>query len=313
MPTALAIDAQGNLYVADGGAQRIRVVSPHGVVRTLAGGSHLSDDGLWGEPGNADGPAANARFNEPLGIAVGRDKTVYVADTKNHRVRRISLDGTVSTFAAGLDIPRGLAFDDGGNLYVADSTLGIRKIAPNGIVTSVPAPVEHPYGIAVFDHPLAIAVSDEHGIEAQIQGIWVRISSDATPGVETQGAHHIGVPYELARIGAHSIVYTDPTTSTIRYLDLESKNSAILEALRAARDRDPARRGDRVHKWGNAEGRATRWVRSARRAEPGRRRDTRAPREGVPRSRRRQLIDLVGQHVGGLNPADHRARTRCQS
>ncbi len=85
----------------------------------------------------------------------------------------------------------------------------------------------------MFDHPLEIAVSDEHGIMAQVQGVWIRMSSDATSACATQGEHRIGVPYELARIGPQSIVYTDPTTSTIRYLDLESKNSAVLDQVSA--------------------------------------------------------------------------------
>lgn len=234
MPAALAADAHGNLYVADAGAQRIRVVSPGGVVRTLAGSSLLQDAGLWGTPGNRDGPAASAQFNTPSGIAVGRDGFVYVADTVNHSIRRISNAGVVTTFVPALGLPRGLAFDDDGNLYVADSELGLLKIAPNGTVTgasepSVAFPVLHPYGVVIFEHPFMIVVSDDHGIMVQQQdGVWIRISSDATSGVPVQENQPIGQPYELARIGPDSIVYTDPRTGTIRYMNLNTRNEAIL-------------------------------------------------------------------------------------
>jgi len=89
-PTGLALDSQGHLYVADTRNHRIRKVGPTGKTTTLAGG----------EAGYADGPALQARFNAPCGVAVAPDGTVYVADTGNHRIRRIR-DGQVTTLAGG--------------------------------------------------------------------------------------------------------------------------------------------------------------------------------------------------------------------
>lgn len=87
-PTGIALDAEGNLYIADTGNNKVRMVSPSGDTTTLAG----SDAGF------ADGPVAQARFNAPCGICVGTDKSIYVADTGNRCLRRISA-GRVSTLA----------------------------------------------------------------------------------------------------------------------------------------------------------------------------------------------------------------------
>src|SRR5689334_8095985 len=100
-PSGIAIDADGNLYVADTGNNRIRKVTPQGVVTTVAGD---------GTAGYVDGQAAQARFNGPIGVAVGGDGNIYVADTYNDRIRRISPEGQVTTIAANeaFDTPCGV-------------------------------------------------------------------------------------------------------------------------------------------------------------------------------------------------------------
>jgi sugar lactone lactonase YvrE len=80
-PSGIAVDADGNLYVADTANHSIRKIMPDGEVTTLAGN---------GEPGNVDGPGADARFRAPEGIAIDGKGNVYVADTGNHRVRKIA-------------------------------------------------------------------------------------------------------------------------------------------------------------------------------------------------------------------------------
>jgi len=144
-PTGVAVDNTGTLYVADTNNHTVRRVSPSGIVTTFAG--------LAGSSGPLDGNASAARFNGPGGIVVGSAGTVYVADTNNHTIRQITSAGGVSTVAglagspgsadgtgsaARFDGPRGIAADDSGNLYVADSNNHtIRKIAPGGIVTTL--------------------------------------------------------------------------------------------------------------------------------------------------------------------------------
>lgn len=144
-PAALARDGAGNLFVADTGNALVRKIAPDGTVTTLAGTA--------GVRGSADGSGAAAQFNQPSGIAVAANGTLYVADTLNQTIRKITPEGFVSTWAglagvsgfadgAGADAlfnqPTGLTLDGAGNLYVADTgNSAIRKIAPNGTVTTL--------------------------------------------------------------------------------------------------------------------------------------------------------------------------------
>jgi streptogramin lyase len=136
-PFGIALDAAGNLYVADGLNNRIRRITPDGVVTTLAGSGAI---------GAADGPGGSASFAAPFGVAVGGDGNLYVADSGNSLLRRVTPAGVVSTLAgqpgvmgsqdgigaaATLTQPYSLAMAADGTLYVADS-LGhkIRKVSP---------------------------------------------------------------------------------------------------------------------------------------------------------------------------------------
>ena len=128
-PTGVALDDRGNVYVADSGNHRIRVISPAGDTTTVAGG----------EPGYADGPSLQARFNAPCGVCVGPDDTIYVADTGNHCIRRIK-DGQVTTLAGepanggaaplrSLNLITGIAFVRGAKpLLVAADAGGSRLL-----------------------------------------------------------------------------------------------------------------------------------------------------------------------------------------
>jgi sugar lactone lactonase YvrE len=132
-PFAITSDAAGNFYVADSGNNRIRKITPAGVVSTFAGG---------GERGFTDGKGADAEFDRPSSIASDAAGNLYVADTSNHRIRKITPAGMVSTLAGGeegfadgkgddakFSHPSGIVIDATGNLYVADvGNHRIRKI-----------------------------------------------------------------------------------------------------------------------------------------------------------------------------------------
>jgi hypothetical protein len=128
-PQGVAVDAAGNVFVADTSNDTVRKVTPSGVVTTAAG--------VAGWPGANDGPATLARFNSPQAVAVDSTGTLYVADTLNHTVRKVTTAGLVTTLA-GFNSPSGLAVDPSGNLYVADSgDYTIRKVTPAGLVTTL--------------------------------------------------------------------------------------------------------------------------------------------------------------------------------
>jgi hypothetical protein len=154
-PIGIAVDAHDNIFVADAAAQRIREISPSGDVRTIGGSGAPEFNSMWVSGGYKDGPALQARFNRPSGVAVGPDNTVYVADTLNHCIRSIK-NGMVSTYAgapndtAGADgvlakasfiRPRALAFNAAGDLFVADDPIGVRKISA-GMVTTMALPIQ---------------------------------------------------------------------------------------------------------------------------------------------------------------------------
>ena len=163
-PSGIALDAEGNLIVADTGNNAIRKVSMQGVVTTLAGD---------GTAGFRDGPGGQAQFNGPIGVAVDKAGNVWVADTYNDRIRRIGTDGVVSTMAgsgvpgtldgpataAMFDTPSGIAVDQAGAVYVADTRAGaIRKLGLDGMVTTLVATLpdaDDPW----LRRPLALAVT----------------------------------------------------------------------------------------------------------------------------------------------------------
>lgn len=165
-PSGVALDAAGNLYIADTGNHAIRVLGVDGQVRTLAGD---------GEPGDRDGPALQARFHAPLGVAVDAAGNVYVADTYNDRIRVIGTDGQVRTLAgdmrpgyrdglgaqARFDTPTGIAVDADGTAWVADlRNDAIRRVGTDGRVTTAYRTVPGSPGYALR-RPMALAITHD--------------------------------------------------------------------------------------------------------------------------------------------------------
>jgi fibronectin type 3 domain-containing protein len=165
-PYGVAVDSAGNVYVAEANKHRIRKITSSGDVSTLAGGTE----------GNDDGKGTSAQFNLPFDVAVDNAGNVYVADTFNHRIRKIASDGTVTTLAgsdegfangtgtsAKFNEPYGIAVDSAGNVYVADTYNDrIRKITPNGTVTTLAGSdkgfADGGYSEAKFNSPYGVAV-----------------------------------------------------------------------------------------------------------------------------------------------------------
>jgi uncharacterized protein (TIGR03437 family) len=211
-PTAVVLDAAGNLYIADTNNNRIRKVGTDGNINTFAGtgAADSSGDG---------GPAINAAINNPEGLAVDRAGNLYVADTAGHRVRRISPDGTITTFAgnggggesgdggpatqASLYYPKGIAIDPiSGNVYIADwLNSRIRVVTPDGNIytaagngqysyygdggPATSAALRFPWGVAVDSTGNVYFADDENSVIRVLTPVAPLVSS--APQINTAG------------------------------------------------------------------------------------------------------------------------------
>ncbi|WP_435239670.1 RICIN domain-containing protein [Streptomyces sp. YPW6] len=174
-PYGVAVDGSGALYIAEWGNDRIRKVTPDGTISTIAGTGKAAY-------GGDDGPAASAHLRAPYSLVLDGSGVLYVADASNHRVRKITPDGHISTVAgngtagfdgdggpaaiAKLNRPYALALDSAGNLYLSDTeNHRVRKVTPDGGISTVAgtkgagyggdngpasaARLNQPYGLAV--------------------------------------------------------------------------------------------------------------------------------------------------------------------
>lgn len=178
-PWDVAVDDTGDVFVADMSNDTIRKITPAGHVYTFAGQAGMS--------GNTDGWGNSARFNNPFGVAVDSSGNVYVSDTANNAIRKISVGRVVTTLAGlpgyagntdgnGTDArfwsPQGLAVDGAGNIYVADTgNNAIREITPMGVVTTLSIAADNalalngPGGVAVDGNGnVYVADTDNHCI-----------------------------------------------------------------------------------------------------------------------------------------------------
>lgn len=205
-PSALAIDREGNLYVADTGNNRIRKVSKEGNVTTLAGD---------GTAGYRDGPAAQAQFDAPVGVAVGPDGNVYVADTYNDRVRVVNADGQVKTIAGAggpgyadgdaqtvalFDTPCAVSVNAAGELLVADTGNNrLRKITKDGRVTT----------LALFNPSAANTAANSSNVNTNS----TNVNANSPPGSTAPSS----TPFELSRPAG--LVVTDDGFIYVTELD----------------------------------------------------------------------------------------------
>jgi sugar lactone lactonase YvrE len=223
-PMGMAADAAGNIYVADTFNHRIRKITPAGVVSTLAGGTGK---------GFADGVGSMAKFNFPHGVAVTSDGTVYVADTSNNRIRKITPAGTVSTLAGsstsgsldGLGVsaqfrsPWDIVADAAGNLYVTESlNPGIRRISSSGNVTTYVTNLNDSRGLTIDrDGNLYVA-------EPSIGQI-TKVNAFGVPSPHLTG---LDQPWDVAVDGSGNLVVSEANDVSSNYkLKLINPSGAV--------------------------------------------------------------------------------------
>jgi hypothetical protein len=228
-PAGIAADAAGVLYVTDNGNYRVRRIATDGTVSTLAGG---------GRGPFRDGTGEDAAFRTPTGIAVGPDGRIYVSDTGNARIRAITPDGVVTTFAgngegASVDAqdplsasfisPRGLAFAPDGSLYVADANaMNLRRIAADGVTTAA-LDTQELSGVAVAPDGTVYAVSQSGFVVSVLKaGVLVPIAGSVgeagdLPG---RGTHARLRPAEGLIVDNGSLVVTDTGNYKVRRIAL---------------------------------------------------------------------------------------------
>ena len=244
-PGAIALDSAGNLVVADTGNHTIRRIAPDGTVTTLAGSSGL--------PGSVDGLGALARFNAPNGLAVAGSGAMYIADSQNHTIRFMAVDGTVTTYVgsagspglsngagalARFNQPTGLALAPNGSLYVSDSGNScIRVIDPTATVSTL-AGKANSHGFtdgsattALFYQPMGIAldasgtlwVADAHNHAIRrvaTDGTVTRIAGSGTFGnADANGAAALfNLPCGIVTTPAGSLFVADTQNHILRNL-----------------------------------------------------------------------------------------------
>jgi uncharacterized protein (TIGR03437 family) len=209
-PAGLALDASGSLYISEGGTCEVRKVTPDGIIHHVAGnGCGFSGDG---------GSAATAQLTFPAGLAFDSNGSLYIADSNNNRVRRIGINGIISTVAgngidgysgdgglatsASLALPGSVVIDAGGNLIIADTYNNrVRLVGPTGIITTlagnssiwppgfsgdggpaVSASFDLPYGVAL-DSVGNLYVSDQNNRRVRRIGVSGIVSTIAGNGI----------------------------------------------------------------------------------------------------------------------------------
>src|SRR5450759_2275213 len=241
-PIGIAVDLAGNLYIADRDNNRIRKVAS-GVITTAAG------NGLAGFSGD-NGPAANAQLSVPISVAVDSPGNLYIADSYNNRIRKVT-NGAIATVAGGgtpiggsgpalswqFGDPSGVAVDSAGNLYITDEASNRIWKVSNGLIAVVAgngtsgfsgdngpatsAQLNVPYGVAVDSAGnLYIADTGNNRVRKVASGMVTTVAGNGTPGFSGDNgpatSAQLNVPYGVAVDSAGNLYIADSGNIRIR-------------------------------------------------------------------------------------------------
>ncbi len=250
-PRGVAVDGAGNLYIADTQNKRIRKVDSTGTITTVAG------TGVWGFSGDG-GPASEAQLSTPRGVTVDGAGNLYIADSRNHRIRKVDSTGTITTVAgtgvegfsgdggpaveARISFPEGVAVDGAGNLYIGDLYNNrIRKVDSRGTITTIAgtgegsysgdggpaseAQLSTPSGVAV-DGAGNLYIGDTYNYrirKVDSTGTITTIAGTGEDGFSGDGGPateaHLYAPQSLAVDGAGNLYIGDLYNHRIRKVD----------------------------------------------------------------------------------------------
>ena len=238
-PAALTIDPEGNLYIADSANDCIRRLTPAGIVSVFAGSADVR--------GSANGTATTARFYAPYGITWAPSGELFVADTLNHTIRRVTSAQIVSNFsgpgggfgnvdatgaAARFNYPQGLALDTDDSLLIADwRNSAIRHLTPDGVVTTRRS-FTSPQGIAVGGGVIAVTDRTRHFVRlypatgSNFADIGTSGQAGATDG--PLAGVLFNQPYDICVDTFGRIVVADTGNHTIRLLGVTSATSGFV-------------------------------------------------------------------------------------
>ncbi len=250
-PGGVAVDAAGNLYIADAGIDCVRKVNSSGIITTVAGGGPMnSGDG---------GPATSAGLLQPFGVAVDTSGNLYIADTLDDRVRKVNASGIITTVAgSGMYVsmytgdggpatkatiyPKSVAVDRSGNLYIAETTDNrICKVDKSGTITTVAGNGAEGYSgdggpatSASLNYPLGVAVDtsgnlyitdtgnncvrkvDSYGIITTVAGYWAKgYSGDHGPAIRAM----LNYPTSVAVDTSGNLYIADMNNYRVRKVD----------------------------------------------------------------------------------------------
>jgi hypothetical protein len=238
-------DSDGNFYFADVLNNLVRKVTPNGIINTVAGNgsSGFSGDG---------GQATLAMINSPGGIAIDSAGNLYISDTGNNRIRKVTPAGVISTVATTGNSPAGMAFDGNGNLFIAFSgTHNVRKLTPGGTLSNVAGTIlsagfSGDGGLATLarlSKPLAVAVDASGNLfiadsgnnrirKVDTAGVITTVAGNGSMGFSGDGglatSASLLVPQGVAVDAAGNLYISDMGNSRIRRVDLSQSSLETL-------------------------------------------------------------------------------------